>query len=151
MTLFLTTILILHVMLGLVGIIASYAAWMALLKKTPSLRILKISALLATVSLFGAWIAGGIYYVVHYGTAVKPRILAGNYAWVHQIVTEAKEHMFLLLPFAALAMAAVIYRSGDRLAIDERMRWGVTFLAGVITVIAVIVALAGIVISGAAR
>lgn len=151
MTLLLKIILILHVMLGLIGTMALYSAWMTLLKKTPSLKILKISTFVATFSLFGAWFAGGFYYVVHYGTAVKPRILGGSYAWAHQIAMEAKEHIFLLLPFAALAMAVVVYQNGDRLAVDERLRRSVTFLTGAITVISVILAIAGIVISGAAR
>lgn len=51
-----------------------------------------------------SWIFGGYYYVIYYGTIVKPEIKAGLAPWIHSIVMETKEHIFLfLLPLALTA------------------------------------------------
>ena len=33
-----------------------------------------------------SWISGAYYYVLYYGTAVKPVIVAGDYPWAHKII-----------------------------------------------------------------
>lgn len=143
--------LIVHVLLGVIGTMAVYGVWLALLKKTPSVKFLNGASLVAFLSFLLSWFSGGYYYVVYYGGAVKPKILAGQYPWAHQIVTEAKEHVFLFLPFATLALLLAVWKLGNQLAVNETLRKRLTLLAGVITVVAVFITLAGIIISGGAR
>lgn len=143
--------LIAHVILGVIGTMAMYGVWLALLKKTPSVKFLKGASLTAFLSFLLSWFSGGYYYVAYYGDIVKPKILAGKYPWAHQIMTEAKEHIFLFLPFATLALFVAVWKLGDQFAIDENLRKRVAQCAGVITAVAVFVTLAGIIISGGAR
>lgn len=151
MTTFIQGTLIAHVLLGVIGTMAVYGVWLALLKKTPSVKLLKGVSLTAFLSFLFSWFSGGYYYVVYYGDIVKPKILAGKYPWAHQIITEAKEHIFLFLPFATLALLVAVWKLGDRLAVDENLRKRMTLLAGVLTAVAVFITLAGIIISGGAR
>jgi|SRR3989344_6780400 len=148
---FFKTLLIAHVIFGVIGTMAIYGVLLATLKKTPSLKFLKCASLVTFASFIISWFSGGYYYVLYYGDMVKPRILAGQYPWAHKIATEAKEHIFLFLPFMALALMAVLWRMGDQLTTNEVLRKRVALLAGAITILAVFVTLAGIVISGSAR
>ena len=101
---FLIFTLVAHIILGLIAIAALYAVWMGLLKKRLAARFLAWSAWISAISFFLSWLSGGYYYVVHYGKAVKPLIKAGPYPWAHTVVMEAKEHIFLFLPFCALVV-----------------------------------------------
>lgn len=144
-------LLITHVLLGLLGAMATYAVWLGVLKKNPSIRFLKNASLVSFVSFMGSWFSGGYYYVKYYGDMVRPRILGGNYPWAHQIFTESKEHVFLFLPFAALALMVLVWCMGDRLGTDENLRKKTAFFAGAVTAVAIFITLAGIGISGGAR
>src|SRR3989344_6768256 len=55
------------------------------------------SGAVGVAAFIASWIAGGYYYVVHYGTLVKPVIKAGVAQWVHNIIMETKEHIFLFV------------------------------------------------------
>lgn len=147
----LTFSLILHVILGIVAVAASYAVWLELLKKSPSTSFLKKSSLISFFSYFFSWFSGGYYYVFYYGAVQKPKIVAGAYPWAHKIFTEAKEHIFLFLPFAVLALLIVIWKGNQDFSQNDSLRKGAVFLAGAITILGVFVALAGIIISGAVR
>jgi len=147
----LTFSLITHVILGIVAVAASYAVWLELLKKSPSLSFLKKSSLISFFSYLLSWLSGGYYYVVYYGDIQKPKIIAGAYPWAHKIFTEAKEHIFLFLPFTALALLLILWKAGGDLPQNELLRKGAVFLAATITVIGILIALAGIIISGATR
>ena len=147
----LTFSLITHVILGIVAVAASYAVWLELLKKSPSLSFLKKSSLISFFSYLLSWLSGGYYYVVYYGDIQKPKIIAGAYPWAHKIFTEAKEHIFLFLPFTALALLLILWKAGGDLPQNELLRKWAVFLAATITVIGILIALAGIIISGATR
>ncbi len=144
-------LLISHVMLGITGVAASYAVWLGLLKKSPSLGFLKKVSALSFFSYLLSWFSGGYYYVLYYGGVQKPNIIAGAYPWAHEIFTESKEHIFLFFPFAALALLIVLWKGDQDLSQNEGLRKAVAFLGGAITVLGLFVALSGIIISGAVR
>jgi hypothetical protein len=98
-----------------------------------------------------SWISGGYYYWFYYGDKVKPVIKAGEYVWAHTIVMEAKEHIFLILPIASFVLALIAWSSTDRLNTDIGLKGAVTYFAATITVLAVVMALSGILITGGAR
>lgn len=139
-----------HVLLGIIGIIAFYAVWMGLLKRRLNLRFLKWSALVGFSAYILSWLTGGYYYVDYYGSNVKPVILAGSYPLAHIIATETKEHVFLFLPFLALVITLALWFYGGKTE-NEKFKKTLAALAAVTTLLGAAIALAGVVISGAAR
>ncbi len=148
---FLIFTLVAHIILGLIAIAALYAVWMGLLKKRLAARFLAWSAWISAISFFLSWLSGGYYYVVHYGKAVKPLIKAGPYPWAHTVVMEAKEHIFLFLPFCALVIALAISFLGPKIEEYPVIRRALAFLTGIAVFVGIAITLSGVLISGAAR
>lgn len=149
-TLFLA-MLIAHILLGVVGVGASYTTWMGFLKTKYSLRMLRATSLIAAVSYVLSWLSGGYYYALYYGTNVKPTILAGAYPWAHKFFIEVKEHVFIFLPFLAIVALLAFWSLDDREAPEGSFRKALLWLLGVTTAIGVFVTLSGVVVSGAVR
>jgi len=143
--------LIAHIVLGIIGAIASYAVVLFILKKELNISKLKCASSTAFLGYVLSWFAGGYYYVQYYGDNVKPGIKEGAYPWAHLVVMEAKEHVFLILPFATLAVAIAIFAGSQRLQEDRSYRSAVTALAVTVMVLAVLITLSGILITGGAR
>jgi len=145
------TLLTGHVVLGLIGTIASFMVTFMLVKPNFShTKVLKTS-FVAFLTFTLSWILGGWYYWKYYGTAVKPKIMSGDYVWAHSIFMEAKEHVFLFLPFATLCLFLLLRLNADAIANDSVLQKRVVFLALTITIIAVIITLSGVLITGGAR
>lgn len=143
--------LIAHVLLGIIGVIAFYAVWMILLKEKSSLLWPKILAFVGAASFWSSWVSGGYYYVKFYGKAVKPIILSGKYPWAHTIITESKEHIFLLLPFLSIAVFLALWLLGDKLQNDTELKKWVAYVSGLIFILGAIIAFAGAAMSAAVR
>lgn len=144
-------LLIWHVVIGLAGIMFFVLVLLELFGTNIGTRKLKILSFFGFASFIASWIMGGYYYVMYYGGAVKPVIKAGDYPWVHGIIMESKEHIFLFLPILA-AVAFLIFWLGDNLASSEpRLKRALTALVLLIIVYGVFVAVSGTVISGAVR
>src|SRR3989338_6610735 len=99
MTPLFTAMLAGHVLLGIAGVACSFATRMELPKKPCALPYLKKLSISATILYFLTWLSGGYYYVLYYGTTVKPIILAGDYPSPHKFFLEVKEHTFMFIPF----------------------------------------------------
>jgi hypothetical protein len=140
-----------HVTIGVIGIIASYATLIWLFKRNLPIRLLKISSLTAFVAYITAWVTGGYYYVVHYGGNVKPIIKEGPTPWVHLVIMEVKEHIFLFLPVLAFVVLLVIWLQGSTLQENRPLRNVLALVALITLLVAVSMALGGIIISGSAR
>jgi len=147
----LITALVAHIVFGLIGTMALYMMWMGLLKKSPKVDFLKWTSVVSAVSFFVSWFSGGYYYVLYYGGTVKPVIKAGDYAWAHSIVTETKEHIFLFLPVVAIFLTATLFARGSDLEKSPALKRALVYVVGIATIIAIAIALGGIIISGAAR
>ncbi len=140
-----------HVVLGLVGVIASFAVTFMLLKRELPIASMKCASISAFLAYLLSWLAGGWYYWKYYGTAVKPAIMGGDFKWAHLIFMEAKEHVFLFLPFATACLALIIWLGHDKLTTDPVFKTRTMFLALMITILAIIVTLSGVLITGGAR
>lgn len=151
MTQILITLLSIHVLIGVTGIIASYATVIWLFKRNIPIRFLKISSLVAFISYIAAWFTGGYYYVVYYGGNVKPIIKEGPNPWIHSVIMEAKEHIFLFLPALSFVVLLVVWLNGDKLRENSKLRNALALVAFITFLIGVLMALAGMLISGAAR
>lgn len=145
----LTSSLIAHIFLGLAAISFFVAVFLNLMTVRPNLRSLKVNSFLGLLSFLGSWIASGYYYVAYYGKAVKPIIKAGHYPWVHNILMETKEHIFLFLPFLSVAVVAIIWLHGSQLENEPRLKRVVTVLTLTIVILGIIITFAGMAISGA--
>ncbi|MDO8585273.1 MAG: hypothetical protein Q7R85_04130 [bacterium] len=109
-----------------------------------------VTAAIGVVAFVASWIAGGYYYVVYYGTLVKPIIKAGVAPWVHNIVMETKEHIFLfVIPLAMTVLFITLLpkEDMDRLMLRRIALW----LAGVVAALGLLIGAMGFVISAAAR
>ena len=139
-----------HIILGIVGLIANYTTLLVLLKRSASRALLVGSAFTAAIAYILSWIAGGYYYVFYYGGNVKPVIKAGDYAWAHLVVMEWKEHVFLMLPIISLVLALVLWlvKMDEN---DTKLKHSLILMAATITVLATLITLSGIIISGGAK
>lgn len=151
MTSTLVFLLVSHVIIGLVGVMASYAVFTGLLKRKISLWFLKVSAWIAYLAYIFSWLMGGIYYIAYYGGSVKPIIKAGEYPWAHTVIMESKEHIFLFLPFLSFVILLILLLKGETLKTDVTLKRALTFVAGISALLGIIIALGGVLISGAAR
>lgn len=91
----------LHLAFAIIGIDAFLWLLGEIVANAKSFARRRAAALIGIGGFLLSWIAGGYYYVAYYGALVKPEIKAGLVPWVHSIVMETKEHLFLfLLPLA---------------------------------------------------
>lgn len=146
MTTTLAALLIIHVLGGILAIGMLNVSLMHLLKKAPNYVFISRLAWSAVALFFLSWATSAYYYVTYYGTAVKPRILAGATPAAHTFFMETKEHIFLLLPFMAVSIAlCVTYLRSDP---DDSLRKSTALLTFVALAIGIVTAASGIIVSG---
>lgn len=146
MTTTLATLLIVHVIGGVIAIGMHNVVLMHLLKKAPNYVFVSRLAWSAVALFFLSWATSAYYYVTYYGSAVKPRILAGAMPAAHTFFMETKEHIFLVLPFLAISIAlcTTYLRSNP----DDRLRKSTALLTLVALVIGIATAASGMFVSG---
>lgn len=115
------------------------------------IRRARIAALIGVVCLFTAWVVGGFYYVEVYGSQVKPLIKASDAKWVHSIVMEVKEHVFLFLPILATLVVALLFKYDKALIKSKDARVTIVLLAGLIFLLGFSIAGMGAIISSGYR
>ena len=115
-----------------------------------SQKSLIITAAIGAGAFLASWLAGGFYYVVYYGTLVKPIIKKGMAPWAHNIVMETKEHIFLfLIPLAMTVLFIVLL---DKKHLEQfKIRRLTMWLAGAAAGLGLIIGAMGFIISAAAR
>ncbi len=149
MTSLFQSLLIIHVLLGLSGIIFFLCAFLCLFR-TNAHKWRMLTALFGAVSFWLAWIAGGFYYAKYYGQNVKPTIVAGATPWVHTVLMESKEHLFLFLPFLSLTAVFLLWKMNKKMDSNAILRRWTGLLLALIIVLGLIMAFSGILISSAA-
>jgi len=80
---------------------------------------------------------------------VKPRIVSGEFPWAHKIFMEAKEHVFLLIPFLAVVALFSVYALRE--VENPALKSAASALIATALVLGVLVAAAGVIISGGVR
>ena len=100
----------------------------------------------------GCWIAGGYNYLTAYGSQVKPVILAGPHPWVHEIVMETKEHIFVFLPIIVFALSLTLYVfDRDTFLSEAKSRRSLAIIACLALFMVVLLFLMGAIISNAGK
>jgi hypothetical protein len=100
-------------------------------------------------NIVGCWVVSGIYYVSIYGSQIRPVILGGPYPWIHRIVMETKEHVFLFLPVLSLTlMLTLVWLGKDETLIDDsRVKKAVIALAALALAMIILNFIFGILVS----
>lgn len=142
-----------HIGLGELGILAFFWLILELWHGPADAGVLRAKgAALAGALLFSAaWLVGGIYYVVQYGTAIKPVIEQGTWPWTHGIFMETKEHIFLFLPFLGFATVVQLWQGAERLEKDSRLRGALYILAATTVFLGVLMTVMGYFVSSGFR
>ena len=140
--------LILHILLGIAGIVVFAGIALLLRGEKLSVNWLKFCSYLGLFTFVGSWIAGGYYYTSYYGKAVKPVIIGGSDAWVHTVLMETKEHVFLFLPFLAFVFFVLINFFSSELRINKKLKKNLILLCFVIVSLGLAITISGMAISG---
>lgn len=109
-----------------------------------------VTAAVGVLAFIASWLAGGYYYVVYYGTLVKPVIKSGAASWAHNIIMETKEHIFLfVIPLAVTVFFITLLPQEEieRLGLRRATLW----LCGTVAALGLLIGAMGFVISAAAR
>ncbi len=142
-----------HIALGELGILAFFWLIVELLHGPSDAGVLRAkgAALAGTMLFFAAWLIGGVYYVVQYGSVIKPVIQQGTWPWTDSIFMETKEHIFLFLPFVGFATLAQIWQGAERLERDARLRGALYVLVGTTLLLGVLMTVMGYFVSSGFR
>lgn len=148
------SLVLLHSISG--GLSALVLVWIIVETLYPTDRSLaraRIASYLAALLLAtGCWIVGGYNYLTVYGSQVKPIILAGPHPWAHEVVMEAKEHIFVFLPIIAFALSITLFvLDRDAFLDDTKFRRALTITACLALFMVLLMFLMGAVISNAGK
>ena len=86
-----------------------------------------------------------------YGSFIKPAIKASEAKWVHSIVMEVKEHVFLFLPILALLIVALLHKFDKEIIKNKDARVSIILLAGLVFLLGFSIAGMGAIISSGYR
>ena len=145
-------LILIHAICAELGLFAFLWVLVEMLNPTET-RIARaqMAALFGFAFLLFAWIVGGFYYVEIYGLHIKPTIKASDAKWVHSIVMEVKEHVFLFLPILATLTAALLYKYDEELLENRDAQLSIVLLAGLIFLLGFSIAGMGVLISSGYR
>jgi hypothetical protein len=145
-------LIFIHATIGEIGLFAYLWVLVELLNPTEiRIRRARAAAVIGLTCLLIAWVAGGFYYVNVYGSEIKPAIKASDAKWVHSIVMETKEHVFLFLPLLAILTTSLISRFGQELIGNKDARNTIILLAGLIFLLGFSIAGMGAIIASGYR
>jgi len=141
-----------HALIAEAGLFAFLWVLVELLNPTETrIRRAKVAAVFGLACLLTAWLAGGFYYVEVYGSQIKPVIKGSDAKWVHSIVMEVKEHVFLFLPVLATVVVTMLYKYGEGLIKKKDARLTAVLLAGLVFLLGFSIAGMGAIISSGYR
>lgn len=110
----------------------------------------RLAAIIGVGAFLISWMIGGYYYVMYYGSIVKPIILKGAAPWAHEVAMEAKEHIFLfLIPLALTAFMLTLVNPNELTKLS--LKKPAMRLAGLIAGLGLLIGAMGYIISAAAR
>ena len=148
MTLLLLNALVWHILLGTIALVAIAGLSLLLRGKVLNIKWLKIYSFVGFLAFLGSWISGGYYYTTYYGKAVKPIIVATSTPWIHTILMETKEHIFLFLPFLSFVALIIVNLFPKEIESNGKLKQSLILLSFLIVTLGMIITLAGISISG---
>ena len=98
-----------HAITGILAIFAFLFVFIELLDpREKTIKRIQVFAYIGTILIFISWIVGGYYYVNYYSPNVKPLIKQGSTPWIHSVIMETKEHVFLFLPVLSITLMLML-------------------------------------------
>jgi hypothetical protein len=142
-----------HVVLGELAVLAFLWVIVEVIRGPSGAGILRAkgASVVGVLAIFGEWVLAGTYYTVYYGKNVKPAILGGPWPWAHGIFTEAKEHIYLFLPFLSVVLLALVWQYGGLMKENRSARFTVYGVAGISILLLALSAMMGYMISNGYR
>lgn len=142
-----------HVAFGELAILAFLWVIVEVVRKPSEAGVLraKVASIVGLLAIFGEWALAGTYYLVHYGNDVKPVIKEGTWPWAHGIFMEAKEHIFLFLPFLSIVLLALVWQYGSFMKTHSSARFMVYAVAGTGILLLILSGIMGYMISNGYR
>ena len=145
-------LIFIHAIAAEIGLFAFLWVLVELLNPTETrIKRAKIAAVIGVVCLLTAWLVGGFYYVEVYGSYIKPVIKGSEAGWVHSVVMEVKEHVFLFLPILSMFTVALLFNFDKELINKKDARVTIVLLAGLIFLLGFSIAGMGVLISSGYR
>lgn len=97
-------LLLAHAGFGVTGCLAAVWVFVEALNAQPAnARRMRTAALVTALSMAGAWICGGYWYV-HFYPLEKTLILRGPWPFAHNLFMETKEHLFFITAILAFLL-----------------------------------------------
>jgi len=145
-------LILIHAICAELGLFAFLWVMVEMLNPTQT-RIARaqVASVFGFAFLIFAWVVGGFYYVEIYGLHVKPLINASDAQWVHSVVMEVKEHVFLFLPILATLNLALIYKYDQELLENRDASLSIVLVSGLIFLLGFTIAGMGALISSGYR
>ena len=145
-------LIFIHAIFAEIGLFAFLWIVVELLNPTEQrIRRAQVASIVGLAGLLMAWIIGGFYYVEVYGLHIKPLIKASDAQWVHNIVMEVKEHVFLFLPILSGLVVLLLHEFDNRLIKHKDARLTVILLSGLVFLLGFSIAGMGAMISSGYR
>ena len=136
-------ILLTHAAFGVTGSLAALWVFVETLNaRQENASRIRVTALVAAVSMAAAWICGGYYYV-HFYPAEKALILRGPWPFAHNLFMETKEHLFFITAILAFLLPVT---TREQLYSNSAARKLVLSVSGLIVITGLAVEGAGAVI-----
>jgi hypothetical protein len=136
-------ILLTHAACGVTGSLAALWVFVETLNaRQENASRIRVTALVAAVSMAAAWICGGYYYV-HFYPAEKALILRGPWPFAHNLFMETKEHLFFITAILAFLLPVT---TREQLYSNSAARKLVLSVSGLIVITGLAVEGAGAVI-----
>ena len=119
-TMFVQGVMMLHVALGVIGIMFAVALFVDVLNVNEGNieRIKKLSLAVAVLIVL-AYIIGGYWYVFYYGHD-RDIIKAGQWPWAHNYFMEVKEHLFFVMLLLGIYLPIAVYRNAPLMEKEKR-------------------------------
>jgi hypothetical protein len=115
-----------------------------------SLARARFAGILGVILLFLGIAFAAYPYVTYYGSVEKPIIKAGHMPWAHDIFTEAKEHIAILIPIVGLVATLAMF-AAKKEGLTSTAYGNIAILCGLVVVMGFAMAGMGFVISTAIR
>jgi hypothetical protein len=101
-------LLLAHAGFGVTGSLAALWVFVEALNAQPGNAVrMRMAALVTAVSMAGAWVCGGYWYV-HFYPPEQALILKGPWPFAHNLFMETKEHLFFITAILAFLLPVAI-------------------------------------------
>ena len=120
MSIFVITILAIHLFFLLSGLAIQHYGFMQFIRKTPQYKRIQKVSWFAFIFFIISTIAGWMYYSQYYKTEVQPLILSGDFPWIHNLLVKPETYLFVLIPLSSFVFVRLI--QNIQKAEDERLK-----------------------------